>query len=272
MNPKVEHKSEIMVKAAQRTRDEVKPGVVSESTFLAATAPAPSVPVMTGTHFHALDEKGRVIIPAKLRPALGERFWLMLDENDNVALYNYQTGQDIHEHFEQMMAEYPGDENIAAAVERSTGSADLVTVEGNWRVPISERLRFHAQLDKEIVTVGVLNHAVLWSRSRWEEEQARRLQSPEVRRVQAEMLRAAASGFKQKAQVKTGGHEQAQAEAIIEKTQATPRLQAEGGAANRVFRTRAGDVDASERTVEKAASAGDGKRSTRAFALPELGR
>jgi MraZ protein len=225
---------------------------------------------MTGTHFHALDEKGRVIIPAKLRPALTEQFWLMLDENDNVAIYNYQTGMDVLAHCEYMMAENPGDEDIAAAVERITGAAEMVTVEGNWRVPVSELLRFHAQLDKEIVTVGVLNHAVLWNRERWELAQARRLQNQSVRRTQAEILRAAASGIRKRASEKADRqtptlHGQEESEEI----QATPAARAAkaGGAGS-----RPGDVDASGRSVAAVASAGDGKRSPRVFTLSQLGR
>jgi MraZ protein len=155
------------------------------------------VPVMTGTHFHALDDKGRVIVPAKLRPGLTERFWMMLDENDNVAMYNYTTGRDVLEYCERQMAQNPGDEFIAAAVERITGAAELVVMENDsWRVPVSDVLRFYARIDKEVVTVGVLNKAVMWSRELWEEAQTKR-QSPEVRKAQASMLRAAASGIKQ---------------------------------------------------------------------------
>jgi MraZ protein len=146
---------------------------------------------MTGTHFHALDEKGRVIIPAKLRPALTEQFWMMLDENDNIGIYNYKTGLDVLEHCERMIAEDPENEDIAYAVERITGAAELMTVENGWRVPVPEILRYYAELDKEVVTVGVLNHAVLWSRDKWEQAQTRRLQSVEVRRAQAGLLRAA---------------------------------------------------------------------------------
>jgi MraZ protein len=155
----------------------------------------PTVPVMIGTHFHALDEKGRVIIPSKLRPALTEQFWMMRDERDNIVIYNHQTGLDVFEHCERMMAEYPEDEAIADAVERITSTADLLTVEtSNWRVPVSEMLRYHAGLEKDVVTVGVLNHAVLWDRQKWEKAQERKPEESAVRKAQAGILRAAASG------------------------------------------------------------------------------
>lgn len=230
----------------------------------------PEVPVMTGTHFHALDEKGRVIIPAKLRPALTEQFWLMLDENDNIAIYNYQTGLDVLAHLEDMMADHPGDEDIAAAVERSTGAAEMVSVEGNWRVQVSELLRFHAELDKEVVTVGVLNHAVLWSRERWEAAQVRRLQSPGVRRAQAGMLRAAASGIRKKAHERAKEIEKESEDLAQEESEVSSSVEKSGRGRKRA--AGSADIDATGRPVKTVASAGDGKRSPRVLTLSQLGR
>ena len=209
------------------------------------------VPVMTGTHFHGLDEKGRVIIPAKLRPGLTERFWMMLDENDNVAMYDFQTGLDVLEYCERQMADNPADEFIAAAVERITGAAEQVQVENDsWRVAVSDILRFYAQIEKEVVSVGVLNKAVMWSRERWEEAQQKR-ESPEVRKAQAGMLRAAAS------QVKKPGKAQDAEVEVVEEVAAN----ATGTAANGT--TGAGTA---------AASTGNGGRSSRVLTLSSLGR
>jgi len=205
------------------------------------------VPVMTGTHFHGLDDKGRVIIPAKLRPGLTERFWMMLDENDNVAMYDFQTGLDVLEYCERQMADNPADEFIAAAVERITGAAEQVQVENDsWRVAVSDILRFYAHIEKEVVSVGVLNKAVMWSRERWEEAQQKR-ESPEVRKAQAGMLRAAAS------QVKKGPLPQ-QVEEQFEEVAAKEAANATGT------------------TGAAAASAGNGRRSAGVLTLSQLGR
>ena len=237
----------------------------SPSNETAASVAAPSVPVMTGTHFHVLDEKGRIIIPAKLRPALTEQFWMMLDENDNAAIYNYTTGLDVLAHCERMMREHPGDEDIAAAVERITGAADLVTVEGGWRVQVSEILRFYAQLEKDVVVVGVLNHAVIWSRERWETAQTRRLQSVEVRRAQAEMLRAAASGVRRTETPETAVVPPV--EIGVEETHVPAIATGTGGPI-----VGSGGHGAGESAGPAPPPAGHGKRGSRVLTLSQLGR
>jgi MraZ protein len=243
----------------------------------AAEVVVPEVPVMTGTHFHALDEKGRVIIPAKLRPALTEQFWMMLDENDNVSIYNYKTGLDVLEHCERMIAEDPENEDIAYAVERITGAAELMTVENGWRVPVPEILRYYAELDKEVVTVGVLNHAVLWSRDKWEQAQTRRLQSVEVRRAQAGLLRAAASSIKKSAEVPQETPQIAEQEevavAAVSGTGGRIGLGALGGGGASGGRDGAGHgIAGRDERSAAPAPAGDGKRGSRVLTLSKLGR
>lgn len=251
-----------MLKAARIDREEAIAGEENapSSPVTLAPAAAPVVPVMTGTHFHALDEKGRVIIPSKLRPALTGQFWLVLDDSDNIAIYNYRTGLDVFEYCEQMLAEYADDEDVADAVKRTMSTAELVTAEGNWRVQIPELLRIHAQLDKEIVTEGFINSAVIMDRDRWEAEQERRLGNKRVRQMQAKILRAAASGAGKKAQ----SHEQEKAEEETRASRATSGEAAGYGAGSNVAPGR--------RAFEKAASAGDGGRSSRLLALQRIGR
>lgn len=214
------------------------------------------VPVMTGTHFHALDDKGRVIIPAKLRPGLTERFWMMLDENDNVAMYNQNTGRDVLEYCERRMAQNPEDESIAAAVERITGAAEFVVIEGEaWRVAVSDILRLRSQIDKEVVTIGVLNKAVMWSRERWIAQQEKG-ESVEVRRAQAEMLRAAASQIR--------NNEAARAEEKI--VEQAVREAGNGTTGN------ASGIGGQSGERAAVAPAGDGRRSSRVLSLQNIGR
>ncbi len=221
-----------------------------------STTPEIGVPVMTGTHFHALDDKGRVIVPAKLRAGLTERFWMILDENDNVAMYNQNTGRDVLEYCEQQMAQNPGDEFIAAAVERITGAAEFVVIEGDaWRVSVSDILRLRTGIEKDVVTVGVLNKAVMWNRDRWVLDQQKN-ESPEVRRAQAGMLRAAASTIRKQEMPKP--EEKVVEEAVREAGNGTTGL-----ATGTNGRVGGGAADS---------SAGDGRRGARILNLQNIGR
>jgi MraZ protein len=235
--------------------------ITADKDFIAAAAmpvATPDVPVMTGTHFHSLDEKGRVIIPAKLRPALTEKFWMMLDENDNIGLYNYKTGMTAMEHCEQLISANPDDLQLADAVERITGHAEVMEVEGGFRVQIPEFLRYHAGLDKEVVTVGVLNHAVLWSRERWEARQReQRLAGVEVRRAQGGIMRAAASAITQ-AQEAEDGKEQRPSQEI-----AAIDAGAVGGGGRAGRSSGRGPEPGSGREDGEDTSAGHGRRGAR---------
>ena len=125
--------------------------------------------------------------------------------------------------------------------------SEQVQVENDsWRVAVSDILRFRAQITKEVVSVGVLNKAVMWSRERWEEAQQKR-ESPEVRKAQAGMLRASAS------QVKKGIAPQ-HIEDVVEEVAAKEAAHATGT------------------TGAAAASAGNGRRSAGVLTLSQLGR
>ena len=234
----------------------------------------PGAAVMIGTHFHSLDEKGRVIIPAKMRAALTGQFWMMLDENDNIGLYPYATGEDILKHCEMMMAEDPENEEIAAAVLRITAAADLVTVESAFRVPVPDILLYRAGLIKEVVTVGALNHAVLWAREKWEEAHVSQPLSIEVRRAQASLMRAAASGSKRGSQDEAARQAERAEQAARE--QALERAH-ERGLEREAERAGAGNggigVGRGERSGgRKAASSGDGGRGSGILKISDLGR
>ncbi len=267
--PEWDEDTELLDRADNDWREEDDQDEISQSESLRYgrenRVALPSVPVMTGTHFHSLDDKGRVIIPAKLRPALTDQFWMMLDENDNVGIYNYETGLNILAHCERMMAADPDNENVAAAVERITSATDLVTVENGYRVMVSDMLQMYAGLSKEVVTVGVLNHAVLWDRDRWEENELKRQDNPDVRKTQASMLRAAASSAqpKPKPRLEVDVREEMDDHEIA--ATGTDRISTIGRRSN----PRTGTARPSER---KAASAGDGEKRSRILALSKLGR
>lgn len=237
----------------------------SETVNQAVAEGKPSVPVMLGTHFSVLDDKGRLTVPSSLRPALTERFYMMREADDSIGLYDYSTGQDVFAYCEQLMAEHANDAEIAAAVIRITGAATEIVIEKetDWRISIPEILRYHAGLEKDVVTVGALNHAALWNRERWEAMQAPRADEAGVRRAQGMLLRAAASGIRQREQAAAAEKERMRrelGESLIAARESGRELAGRGESA------------AAAASGGAVASAGDGGRSTRLLTLQQLGR
>lgn len=218
------------------------------------------VPVMAGTHFHALDDKFRVIIPAKLRPALGERFWLMRTQRNNIGIYPHQTGLDIIRQAEERQADNPDDDFLAIAIEEILSSAELVenVADSAWRVPIPDILRLYAGLEKEVVTVGVLNHAELWDREKWVADQQDRMNhSEEIAKIRAGIMRAGASG--------TGRKKQPE-EKPVQQIETAPVTETAVGTATGT------DGNLGNGRVAPAASAGDGKRSKSVLSFDNIGK
>jgi MraZ protein len=117
-----------------------------------------------GEFNHTVDDKGRVIIPAKFRDSLGEVFVVSrgldgcLFVHDNEAWARFTEG----------LTKLPLGSKKARDYKRhfNAGSED-VSVDKQGRVLISETLRRYAGLDKEVTVIGVSDHVEIWDSERW---------------------------------------------------------------------------------------------------------
>jgi DNA-binding transcriptional regulator/RsmH inhibitor MraZ len=181
----------------------------------------------------------------------------MRTQRNNVGIYPYETGLDIIRQAEERQADNPDDDLLAIAVEEITSSAELVEAESAWRVPIPDILRLYAGLEKEVVTVGVLNHAELWDREKWVADQQNRMnQAEEIGKIRAGIMRAGASGTGRK-----------------KKPDEKPAQQVETAPVTENAGTATGtDGNLGNGRVAPAASSGDGKRSKSVLSFDTIGK
>ncbi len=123
-----------------------------------------------GSSEHTLDSKGRIIIPTRFRHVIQESGGdaVMITRMDK-SLFGYALDQ-----WGRI------EEKILALAEKSdamrrfrrvfVGGAFECTCDKQGRVLIPPTLRDYAQLEKDIVLVGVLDHFEIWSRDNWEKE------------------------------------------------------------------------------------------------------
>lgn len=118
-----------------------------------------------GEYHHSVDEKGRMIIPAKFRDALGTHF-VMTRGLDN-CLFIYP--QEEWAQMEQKLKSLPLMKSDARAFTRFfLSGATECELDKQGRVNIPNNLREHAKLDSNAVVIGVSSRVEVWSKEMWE--------------------------------------------------------------------------------------------------------
>ena len=117
-----------------------------------------------GEYNHTVDAKGRLIVPAKFREALGETFVVTKGLDGCLFLYPNEEWAIIETKFREL----PLTTKDARKLSRFffAGAADC-EVDKQGRILLPAVLRDFAAIGKEVVLVGVLNRVEIWSKERW---------------------------------------------------------------------------------------------------------
>ena len=130
------------------------------------------------THL-ALDNKGRLAIPARHREALANqadgRLVLTADPGHCLLLYPLLAWEPIQQ---RLMALSSFNEKTRALQRLLVGHADDVALDGAGRILVPPALRQYAALDKRVVLVGQGNKFELWDEAKWLEQTARAIRFP----------------------------------------------------------------------------------------------
>jgi MraZ protein len=119
-----------------------------------------------GEYQHALDDKGRLIMPAKFRDGLGEHFVITRGLDNCLFVYPLQEWHLL----EQKMKSLPFTKSDARAFTRFffSGAAEC-ELDKQGRVLIPVNLREHAHLIRDAVVIGVSSRLEIWSREVWQQ-------------------------------------------------------------------------------------------------------
>ncbi|GLC87560.1 transcriptional regulator MraZ [Lysinibacillus piscis] len=118
-----------------------------------------------GEYQHSVDAKGRLIVPAKFREALGETF-VVTRGLDN-CLFGYPMNE--WRKLEEKLKDLPMTKKDTRAFARFFFSgATEVEIDKQGRINIPSMLIQHAQLVKECVVLGVSNRIEIWAKDAWE--------------------------------------------------------------------------------------------------------
>jgi MraZ protein len=124
-----------------------------------------------GRFEHSIDGKGRVSIPAKFREILKREYGsdqLIMTIFDS-CLVAYPLAE--WQAFEEKLKEFSQLKKEAKSFLRYFYSGAMeCAIDDHGRILIPSQFREHADLNKEIVFVGVMNRFEIWNKAGWEEE------------------------------------------------------------------------------------------------------
>ena len=128
------------------------------------------VEVLLGTHTPKLDEKGRLILPAKFRDELGEGVVITRGQERCLYVFSSKEFSSVHDKIRQ--APVTNEEARRYLRVFLSGATDE-TPDKQGRVLLPQLLRDYANLSKELVIIGVGARAEIWDAQTWNDYLAR---------------------------------------------------------------------------------------------------
>ena len=123
--------------------------------------------MFSGEYEHTLDAKGRLIVPAKFREQLGSTFFITEGFDGCLAVYSEEEWHRIASGFaDKSMV---GRENRQFMRKLFARAAEC-EVDKQGRILIPTKLREIAGIEKDVISIGVLNRVEIWSKERYEAE------------------------------------------------------------------------------------------------------
>lgn len=123
------------------------------------------LPRFTGFAEHALDDKGRLIVPARFRERLGTGFVLTIAQPDPcLALYPAAAWAYFCDRLEAAPRK---DERFRRMVRHLFAHTDEVACDTQGRLLIPGPLRAYAGIERDVISVGSLTRVEVWAKERF---------------------------------------------------------------------------------------------------------
>lgn len=121
--------------------------------------------MLLGEYKHNVDTKGRVSIPSKFRVDLGDSFVITKGMDNCLFIYS----KDEWSKFENKLKELPvTSSKVRSFMRFFFAGACECEVDKQGRINIPQNLREYANIDKDVVIVGVSTRAEIWNKDSWE--------------------------------------------------------------------------------------------------------
>ena len=121
--------------------------------------------MLMGEYHHNIDEKSRLIIPAKFRSELGERFVITKGLDKCLFVYSETEWNKVMQKVGSLQFTK---KNVRAFERTFIGGASIIEFDKQGRINITSPLVHYANIKKECVIIGVSERLEIWSKEEFE--------------------------------------------------------------------------------------------------------
>ncbi len=120
--------------------------------------------MLIGEYEHSLDVKGRLILPAKIREDMGDKF--IVTKGLDGCLFGFSQTEWLS--FEEKLKTLPlTNKNARDFVRFFLSGATECEIDKQGRFLIASNLREYASLEKDAVIIGVGTRIEIWNKEKW---------------------------------------------------------------------------------------------------------
>ena len=119
-----------------------------------------------GSFIHSLDDKGRLMIPRKMREELGSKVYIMKGFDGALSLYNRDGYQKLVEEFTHLSFNQQKVRDYLRQQFATTYEMDVDKL-GRVQIPTALLTKYH--ISKEVLVLGIGDHIEVWDKTKYEE-------------------------------------------------------------------------------------------------------
>ena len=119
-----------------------------------------------GSFAHSLDEKGRLMIPRKMREELGFKVYIMKGFDGSLSIYTVERYQKLVEEFNKLSFTQQRNRDYLRAQFATTYEMDVDKL-GRLQLPTALLNKFN--ISRNVIVLGIGDHIEIWDAKKYEE-------------------------------------------------------------------------------------------------------